>query len=183
MFSKFNDEGIKTTNLMTDTTYKINNNFSPFNVNNSALVKLNIDNAERDLDFDEDDINKIEKKLCHFKNQDLFSRENQVSRAFDEIIEVPNIIIKDEVNILAEDKKINRIKEQLREKEKEQDKQQRKIEMEINSKKIQKMNDKIKINKLQIRKKYIFLILKYILIILFSGFAMVALIILIDKYK
>ena len=154
MFSKFNEERNKSTNLMTDTTFKINNNSNLFNAKDSGLVKLNIDEIDKDLDFDEVEIDKIEKKLNRFTNQELFTRENQVSRAVDEIIEVPKKNMKEEVNILSDYNKKNRIKDQLREKEEEQDKQQRKIELEKNSKKIEKIKNKIKIYKHQIRKLY-----------------------------
>ena len=183
MFAKFNEERNKDNNLMTDTNSKIKNSLNPFNANQSALVKLNIDDINKDLDFDDVEIDKIEKKLNRFKNQELFTRENQVSRAVDEIIEVPKKNMKEEVNILADYKKKNRIKDQLREKEEEQDKKQRKIELENNSKKMEKLKDKIKIYKHQLKKKVLCMFLKYLIIILFISISVATLIILIDKFK
>ena len=182
MFSKFTDEKT-TSNSMTDNSSKINNSSNPFNTNQSALVKLNVEDADKDLDFNEDDIDKIEKKLGKIKDLDLFSRENQISKAVDEIIEVPKKIIKDELNILSDDKKQNRIKEQMREKEQEQEQKQRKIEMEINSKKMKKYKDKVKIYNLEIKRKNLLLIAKYLLIIVIISISIITLIILIDKYK
>ena len=95
MFSKFKDEEDnvnKKISISEFTTSKINNSSNPYSTNQSALVKLNVEDMDKNIDFNEDDIDKIEEKLSNFKqykNTELFTRENQVSRAVDEVIEVP----------------------------------------------------------------------------------------------
>ena len=41
------------------------------------------------MNFNDNDIEKIEQKLFQTKNQEFFIRENQISYPVDEIIEVP----------------------------------------------------------------------------------------------
>ena len=152
MFKKFVDEEKNNKSDIDITTSKINN--SAVNcVYNSALVKLNLEEMEKGNDFNEIDIDKIEQKLFRLKNPELFTRENQISKAVEEIIEVPKKKIINEIKILSEDKKQNQIKKQIMEKENEQDNQKRKIEMDINAKKIKEYNDKVKKNKLLLKKK------------------------------
>ena len=88
MFKKFVDEEKNNKSDIDITTSKINN--SAVNcVYNSALVKLNLEEMEKGNDFNEIDIDKIEQKLFRLKNPELFTRENQISKAVEEIIEVP----------------------------------------------------------------------------------------------
>ena len=71
----------------------------------------------------------------------------------------------------------------MREIEKEKDNIKRKMEMEINSKKIKRFNDKIKniyFNKIKIKKKK-FLFKSITLIIIIAGLIIIS-IILLDKY-
>lgn len=179
MFKKFVDEEKNNKSDIDITTSKINN--SAVNcVYNSALVKLNLEEMEKGNDFNEIDIDKIEQKLFRLKNPELFTRENQISKAVEEIIEVPKKKIINETKILSEDKKQNQIKKQIMEKENEQDNQKRKIEMDINAKKIKEYNDKIKKNKLLLKKKNAIVFIKYCLLIAFISISLICLIIYLD---
>ena len=187
MFSKFKDEEDnvnKKISISEFTTSKINNSSNPYSTNQSALVKLNVEDMDKNIDFNEDDIDKIEEKLSNFKqykNTELFTRENQVSRAVDEVIEVPKKKIKDELNILSDDKRQTQIKKQIRIKEDEQDKEKRKIEMDLNSKKMEEFNEQMKILKIKIRKKTIIAFLKYLFLIIIISGSLICLIIYLDK--
>lgn len=179
MFKKFVDEEKNNKSDIDITTSKINN--SAVNcVYNSALVKLNLEEMEKGNDFNEIDIDKIEQKLFRLKNPELFTRENQISKAVEEIIEVPKKKIINETKILSEDKKQNQIKKQIMEKENEQDNQKRKIEMDINAKKIKEYNDKVKKNKLLLKKKNAIVFIKYCLLIAFISISLICLIIYLD---
>ena len=166
-------------------TSKENNSTTPYNVNQSGLVKLNIEEAEvdKDIDFNENDIDKIEEKIARLKNPELFTRENQISLAVDEIIEVPKKKMKDEINILSDDKKKKRIQNQIREKEKEEDKKERKIEIDKNSKRIKEYNEVLKMKKIKLKKNLCILCVKYFLLIILISSLLIALIIIIDKYR
>ena len=166
-------------------TFKLNNIINENNDNKNVLIKLREEGKEKDLDKNDIDIDKIEKKLSQMKKQEFFIRENQISIPVDEIIEVPKKKIKDEAKIISEDK-IEKIKKnQIRRMEKENDNIKRKMEMEINSKKIKRFNDKIKTYKLRLRKetiKYFCKIITIITLIFFITGLVIVLIILIDKY-
>ena len=179
MFSKFQGEekyyNINQTSINTNAeiySTKINNNTIPYNANQSGLVKLNIEECDKDLDFNEEDIDKIEEKIANLnkrKINEYFIRENQISKAVDEIIEVPKKKMKDEVNILSDDKRNNQIKKQIRELENEQDKEKRKIEIDKNIKKKEDYRQKLKLNRKN-KKKALILFIKYIIILfLISG--------------
>ena len=60
--------------------------------------------------------------------------------------------MKDEINILSDDKKKTRIQNQIREKEKQEDKKERKIEIDKNSKRLKEYNDVINMKKLKLKK-------------------------------
>ena len=189
MFSKFKDEeednNNKKISISEFDTSKINNSSNLYSANQSALVKLNVEDMDKNIDFNENDIDKIEEKLSNFKqyqNTELFTRENQVSRAVDEeVIEVPKKKIKDEVNILSDDKRQTQIKKQIRIKEDEEDKEKRKIEMDLNSKKMEEYKNQMKILKIKIRKKTIIAFLKYLLLIIIISGSLIGLIIYLDK--
>ena len=99
----------------------------------------------------------------------------------EEVIEVPKKKIKDEVNILSDDKRQNQIKKQIRIKEDEEDKEKRKIEMDLNSKKMEEYNQQMKILKIKIRKKTTIAFLKYLLLIIIISGSLIGLIIYLDK--
>ena len=132
-----NDERGKGTNLMNDSTTKNKDKSNNSKFSQNSLVKL--EEKNNDLYTEKSDNNIIESKLAE---------------SVDENIEVPEKVKNDNVNILSDGKKENGMKEESREQEK--DKQKRITE--LNSKKGQK-DDKIKICKLQIRKKH-FIIFK-----------------------
>ena len=160
---------------------KINNTSNSIAPINSQLVKLNIDDMDKVNNFDDNDIEEIEKKLSHVNNPELFTRENQISRAIDEVIDVPKKIIKDEASILSDENKRNIIKKKKMEKENEQDNQKRKIEMDLNEQKIKEFNDKVKKSKLLKKRRNICLFLKFTSIILFISFILICLVIYLDK--
>ena len=160
---------------------KINNTSNSISPINSALVKLNIDDMDKSNNFDDKDIEEIEKKLSHFKNPELFTRENQISRSIEEVIDVPKKIIRDEANILSDENKRNIIKKKIMEKENEQDNQKRKVEMDLNEQKIKEFNDKVKKIKLLRKRRNICLFLKFLSIILIITFILICLVIYIDK--
>ena len=173
IFSKFVEEKNDNKVIYSDqSTTKINNNSNQFNnVIQSGLVKLNVDEADKDLNFNETEINNIEEKINKLKNPELFTRENQISRGVDEIIEVPKKIIKDEANILSDEKKQNQIKKKMMEIENEEEKEKRKIETDINSKRIKDFKDKVQKIRFKYKKKAIILFIKYcLLILLVAGF-------------
>ena len=172
IFSKFVEDKNNNKVIYSDqSTTKINNSSNPVNVVHSGLVKLNVDEADKDLNFNETEINKIEEKINKLKNPELFTRENQISRAVDEIIEVPKKIIKDEANILSDEKKQNQIKKKMMEIENEEEKEKRKIETDINSKRIKDFKDKVQKIRFKYKKKAIILFIKYcLLILLVAGF-------------
>ena len=185
MISKFFGEKKKDNNaLISDTSITgINNSKTPYNGVQSALVKLKVDDNEIDknAEITESVIDKIERKINNIKNPELFTRENQLSRAVDEIIEVPKIKIKDESNILSEDKKQNQLKKKLREEENEQDKEKRKIENDNEIKMKKKYLEKFNVYKLKIKKENIKIAMKYIFLFLLIGAAIIFLIIFLDK--
>ena len=160
---------------------KINNTTSSITPINSALVKLNIDDMDKANNFDDNDIEEIEKKLSHFKNPELFTRENQISRSVEEVIDVPKIIIKDEANILSDENKRNKIKKEMMEKENEQDNQKRKIEKDLNEQKIKEFNDKVKKSKLLRQRRNICLFIKLTSIIIIISLILICLVIYLDK--
>ena len=160
---------------------KINNTSSSFNPINSALVKLNIDYMDKPKNFDDNDIEKIEKKLSHLKNPELFTRENQISRSIEEVIDVPKKIIKDEASILSDENKRNIIKKKIMEKENEKDNQKRKIEMDLNEQKIKEFNDKVKKSKLLRKRRNICLFIKLSSIIIIISFILICIVIYLDK--
>ena len=160
---------------------KINNTTSSIAPINSALVKLNIDDMDKANNFDDNDIEEIEKKLSHFKNTELFTRENQISRSIQEVIDVPKKIIKDEANILSDENKRNIIKKKIMEKENEQDNQKRKIEMDLNEQKIKEFNDKVKKSKLLRQRRNICLFIKFTSIIIIISLILICLVIYLDK--
>ena len=181
MFSKFVEE--KKKKIDSDfTLYKLDNT-NQIGIYNSTLQKINLDEIVNDIENKEDDINKIEEKYNQTNKVELFTRQNQYSKGVDEIIKVPKKIIKDEANILSDDKKENQIKNEIRKKENEQDEQKRKKEMELKSNQIKEYNDKIK-NYLQtIKKKKFKLFIKYAIILVLIGAFLICLIIYIDKRK
>ena len=190
MFSKFQGEekyyNNNQTSANTNTnaeiySTKINNSTNPYNANQSALVKLNIEECDKDLDFNEEDIDKIEEKITKLNQRKInenFIRENQISKAVDEIIEVPKKKMKDEANILSDDQRENQIKKQIRELENEQDKEKRKIEIDKNIKKKEVYRQQLKIR--NIKKKFIILFIKYVLILLLLTGVIIFLIIYLD---
>ena len=190
MFSKFQGEekyyNNNQTSANTNTnaeiySTKINNSTNPYNANQSALVKLNIEEYDKDLDFNEEDIDKIEEKITKLNQRKInenFIRENQISKAVDEIIEVPKKKMKDEANILSDDQRENQIKKQIRELENEQDKEKRKIEIDKNIKKKEVYRQQLKIR--NIKKKFIILFIKYVLILLLLTGVIIFLIIYLD---
>ena len=94
MYSKFKGEEKYNNNNSNQTnaelfSSKLNNN--PYSINQSSLVKLNEGNMDKDINFNEEDIDKIEEKISNKKkkkNIDYFTRENHISKAVDEIIEI-----------------------------------------------------------------------------------------------
>ena len=183
MFSKLVEEKnkIKIYQSSDSSTVKINNSTAPYNGIQSALVKLNVDDADNDLNFNETEINKIEEKLGRIKNPELFTRENQISRAVDEVIEVPKKKIRDEAYILSDDKKQNQIKKQILELEKEEEKEKRKIETDINKQRIKDYKDKVQKIRNKNNKKIIIFFLKYLLLIILIAAFLIFLIIFLDK--
>ena len=170
MLNKFikekNNEKTKSSNH-----FPINNNSNQFNINQSALVKLTEEEQTKDLENNEKEINEIEKKLYFGNNLDLLSRENHISKEFEEVIEVPKKIIKDEVNLISEDIKQNQIKKEIIEKENKQDKEKRQKEIDVNTKRIEEYSKHIDIYNLKNKKKYILLFFKCLaLILLITGF-------------
>ena len=161
---------------------KLNNNINEYNDNRTGLKKLNEEVINKDSNNNDIDIDKIEERLSQMTKQEFFIRENQISRPVDEIIEVPKKKIKDEVKILSEDKLSNIKKNQIRKIEKEKDNIKRKMEMEINSKKIKRYNDKVNIYKLKIRKKSLKNYCKLVALIIVITGLVIVLIILLDKY-
>ncbi len=91
-----------------------NNNSKTFAINQSALVKLTENETENNVNCNESEINEIEKKLSLSNKPELFTRENQVSKDVEEVIDVPKKIIKDEARIISEDFKQNEIKKQMK---------------------------------------------------------------------
>ena len=160
---------------------KMNNTSSSFTPINSALVKLNIDDMDNIKKIDDIDIEEIEKKLSHLNNPELYTRENQISRSIEDVIKIPRKIIKDEANILSDEKKRNIIKKKEMEKENEQDNQKRKIEMDLNEQKIKAFNDKLKQRKLLKRRKIICILIKFSGIIIIISSIIICLIIYLDK--
>ena len=120
----------------------------------TGLVKLNEKDFNNDINIDDVDINKIEEKLNHQKNPELFTRENQYSVPVDEIIEVPKKKIKDENKILKDEQRNEQIKKQIMEKENQIDKKEREIENAKNEERIKQFNDRVKRFK-RLRKKKI----------------------------
>ena len=186
MYSKFKGEEKYYNNNTNPTnaelfSSKLSNNL--YNINQSSLVKLNEGNMDKDINFNEEDIDKIEEKISSInirKNIDDFTRENHISKAVDEIIEVPKKKINDEANILSDDKRKNQIKKQIRKLEYEQDKQQRKIEMDKKEKKREVFKEQLRLLKLKVRKKTIILFLKYLLIVILVTGGIVSLIVYLD---
>ena len=146
---------------------KLNIKTKENNNNQNDLIKPNEEVIDSIINFNDNDIEKIEQKLYELKNKDIFIRENQISRPVDEIIKVPKKIIKDEIKIISEDKMEKRKKNQIYKIEKEKDNIKRKMEMEINSKKIKRFNDKIKNIKQKIKTKNKKFLCIYITLILF----------------
>ena len=178
MLSKF--FGVKTKK---EPNHQTTNSTSQFNGNQSALVKLKREEHSNimNTDITESVIDKMEKKISNIKNSELFSRENQISKPVDEIIEVPKKKIKEEIYILSEDKKQNQIKQKLREKEAEEDKEKRKIESDIDKIKKKKLFDKFKAHNLKFKKKNIIKFGKILLLILLIYFAFICLLIFIER--
>ena len=157
-----------------------NNNSKTFAINQSALVKLTENETENNVNCNESEINEIEKKLSLSNKPELFTRENQVSKDVEEVIDVPKKIIKDEASIISEDFKQNEIKKQMRERENEKDKEKRQKELDIDAKKIEEYKKNVKIYNLKIRKKTIILFFKYLLLILLISGFLIFLIIYLD---
>ena len=163
------------------------NNLNKKNDSQNSLIKLNEELSDKNLNYKNDnDIDKIEERLFQIKKQDLFIRENQISRPVDEIIVIPKKKIKDEVKILSEYKK-ERIKiNEIRKIEKEKDNINRKLEMEKNFENFKRYNDKknslYKIYKKKVRKENIKFFVKYVMLILVLAGLLIMLIIFLDKY-
>ena len=155
-----NDERSQGTNLMNDSTPKNKEKSNNSKFSQNSLVKL--EKKDNDLYNEKSDNNIIESKLAE---------------SVDENMEVPKKVMNNNVNILPDGKKAKGMKEESREQEK--DKKRRIIE--LNSKKGQK-DDKIKIGKLQIRKKSISLLFNYIRIVMISAFTLFTFIKL-EKHK
>ena len=162
--------------------FKLNDKTKKNDGNQNDLIKPNEEVIDSIINFYDNDIEKIEQKLSEMKNQEFFIRENQISHPVDEIIKVPKKIIKDEAKIISEDKMEKRKKNQVYKIEKEKDNIKRKMEMEINSKKIKRFNDKIKNIKQKIKNKNKKFLCIYITIIIVITVLIIILIILLDKY-
>ena len=180
MFSKFFGESTKK-----EKNLNLTNSTSQFNGNQSTLLQLKGEEQSNsntmNSDMIESDIDKIERKINDINNPEIFTRENQISKPVDEIIEVPKIKITDEKNILSEDKKQNKIKQKLREKEAEQDKEKRIIENDIEKIKKKKLSVEYKTFNLKIKKKKIKKIGKILLLIILIYSGSIGLILLIDR--
>ena len=148
--------------------------------NGSVLVKLNEKDFNNDINIDDVDINKIEEKLNHQKNPELFTRENQYSVPVDEIIEVPKKKIKDENIILRDEQRNEQIKKQIMEKENQIDKKEREIENAKNEEKIKQFNDRVKRFKRIRKKKNLILYIEIVVIAILITTFIILLIIYLD---
>ena len=162
---------------------KINNTSNSITPINSALVKLNMDDIEKTNNVDDNKIEKIEKKLelCPLKDSELYIRKNEISKPIEEVIKVPKINMKDEADILRDEKKRNKSKKEIMEKEIEQDNEIKKKEKDSNEKKIKEFNDKVKEIKILNKRRNIFLFIKFLCIILIITFILICLVIYLDK--
>ena len=68
---------------------KLNTSIKTNKDNQNGLQKLNAEVIDSIMNFNDNDIEKIEQKLFQMKNQEFFIIENQISYPVDEIIEVP----------------------------------------------------------------------------------------------
>ena len=147
-----------------------NDSSNPFRLKNSSLIKIGLDQIDKNIDINENAneyINKIENKIEKRNHPDLYSRENQISKSVDEVIDIPKKKIKDEELILSDDKIKNQIKKKIMEEEYEKDKKKRKIEKDIDDKKIKELLKINETNRVKVKKNTILLFLKYMAIILF----------------